>query len=67
MQLISTWGLRDAVHIDGDTSITGYVTAILFRVNDPPTYEVQWMHNGDNKIGWFTDWRLSRSPGVAGR
>jgi hypothetical protein len=60
MQLNSPWALGDPVHIDGDISITGYVTAVLFRLTEPPTCEVQWMHNGGAQTAWFADWRLSK-------
>jgi hypothetical protein len=55
----SDFRLAEQVHIDGDRSINGFVTAVLFREPDPPTYEVQWLHNGDNKVAWFVGWRLT--------
>jgi ribosome modulation factor len=58
-RLEAQWLLGEPVHIDGDTSIKGYVTAIMFRETEASTYEVQWLHNGDNRTAWLVGWRLS--------
>jgi hypothetical protein len=54
----SHFALMDQVHIDGDTSLRGYVTALCWRSEDGPTIEVSWMHNGQAHSAWFQPSRL---------
>ena len=58
MTFQSEWAFRDRVWIDGEGSIVGFVTGILFRETRDPVVEVSWMHNGDAKVAWFEEWRL---------
>lgn len=48
------------VHIDGDTSIKGTVTGIIFYPHGMQI-EVAWFANGDAKSGWFGEARVSRA------
>ena len=60
MKFESKWTFGDRVLIDGDSSIKGTVTALLFR---PSHYlvEVSWFHNGEAKCAFVEEFRLSRS------
>jgi len=54
----------DWVFIDGDPSIKGRVTALLFRPMEAmPTVEVSWMHNGQAANAWIESWRLKGVKG----
>ena len=55
----SPFALMDRVHIDGDTSLRGHVTALCWRSEDGHTVEVSWMHNGISYAAWFQAWRLT--------
>ena len=55
----SPFALMDRVHIDGDTSLRGHVTALCWRSEDDHTVEVSWMHNGVSYAAWFQAWRLT--------
>lgn len=46
------------INIDGDSTATGVITGILIRMSHH-VYEVSWMANGDSKIAWFEDWRIT--------
>jgi hypothetical protein len=48
------------VRIDGD--LIGLITEIIIRGVGGPLfvlYKVEWVHNGANQEGWFTELRLS--------
>jgi hypothetical protein len=55
----SHFALMDQVHIDDDTSLRGYVTALCWRSEEGHTLEVSWMHNGQPHSAWFQPSRLS--------
>jgi hypothetical protein len=46
------------VHIDGDTSLRGHITALCWRSEDGHTVEVSRMYNGISYAAWFQAWRL---------
>lgn len=54
----SEYELNQRVYMDGDDSITGRVTAVLWRVENPQV-EVSWWNGGNLCSGWFSEWRLS--------
>jgi len=55
------FALKDRVWIDGEGSIEGWVTAIQFRSDREPVLEVSYLHNGDSKVAWFEQWRLTKA------
>lgn len=53
----SDFKIGDRVHIDGDSSLTAVVTAVLFR-SSCPQCEVSWI--SDNaRTAWIETWRLT--------
>lgn len=57
------FAIRQRVHVDGDSSITGVVTMIEWRAPDIVRYEVSWLCGGDAKFIIFDEWRLSEIDG----
>jgi hypothetical protein len=52
--------LTGKVHIDGDTSLVGTVTAITFRhPANRPMYEVSWIANGVAQTASIEEYRLT--------
>ena len=39
--------------------LEGLVVGVCFRVQEGLSYEVQWIHNGEVKSGWFIEEALS--------
>jgi hypothetical protein len=67
VEVKSEWSIGDKVHVDKDTSITGLITAILWRSwlgwDDYPKathYEVSWFVNGVPYKMEFEQWRITR-------
>lgn len=50
--------IQDKIYIDADTSITGYVTGIMWAANGIEI-RVAYIHNGDSKSHWIEEWRIS--------
>jgi hypothetical protein len=57
----SRLALRDKVVIDGDESVTGYVTGFLWRDVRGPVVEVSYFHGGAAIEKWIEEWRITRS------
>lgn len=57
----ATYPLYAKLNIDGDKDLTVHVTAIVFRTYREPLYEVSWLANGDNKVAWIEELRLSKA------
>ena len=51
--------LRDRVCIDKDASLIGVITGLIWEVDKEPATQVSFMHNGDSKVVWIQEWRLS--------
>lgn len=62
MKVETQFDIRDRVHIDGDTSMTGVITAFQFRETRLPIYEVSYIHNGGAQAPWVEEWRLTKVP-----
>jgi hypothetical protein len=58
--LESVWGFTDRVCIDGDKSLIGSVTGLLWHNIHSYMVEVSWMHNGASYCAWVHSWRLSK-------
>jgi len=56
----SDYEIGDRVHVDGDSSISAVVTAVLWRTENPQL-EITWWHNGAQQSCWVADWRLSHA------
>lgn len=54
----SPFAIRDKVYIDGDESLVGYVTAVVWR-EEKPVVEVSWVSDCA-KTAWFEIWRLTK-------
>jgi hypothetical protein len=61
----SRYGFKDRVVIDGDASLVGYVTAMLWRDPDGGAIEVSWIHNGTAQSAWIQPYRLTLADGQA--
>lgn len=53
--------LTTKVFIDGDKSLTGTVTAVIFRYG-AVFYEVSYIHNGGSYSPTIEAWRVNRVP-----
>mgnify|MGYP000741791808 CR=1 FL=1 len=62
----SLYAIGDAVHIDGDKSLTGMVVGVAFYANYAPSVQVAWMHNGANHEAWIAAQRLSHTDARPG-
>lgn len=51
----------DRVIIDDDDSLVVRVSAFQYR-NEKSIVEVGYVHNGDAKVAWIEEWRLSAAP-----
>ena len=60
MILHSKFDIGDAVMIDADRSVIGFVVAIRWSRDSCPQYEVSWMHEGRAEYIYFDEWRLSK-------
>jgi hypothetical protein len=60
MNFESKFDIGDAVMIDADKSVIGYVVALRWSREDRPQYEVSWMHEGRAEYVYFDEWRLSK-------
>jgi hypothetical protein len=56
----SEFAFRDAVIIDGDTSI-GVVTGLAWYGEEGGVVRVAWLHNGDARESWLHHWRLTKA------
>ena len=54
------FSIRSKVIIDGDASIVARVVAINFD-GDGVEYKLSWMHGGDERNGWFQEWRIQEA------
>lgn len=57
----SPYNVRDKVHIDGDESIVAYVVGFCWENGESGKVQVSWLHNGDAKLVWLEEWRITRS------
>jgi hypothetical protein len=56
---VSEFAFRDRLIIDGDESLVGVVTGIMFR--EGMVYvELCWMSSGEAKESRIEEWRLSK-------
>ena len=62
MEVKFPFELGAKVHIDGDASIVGTLTAVTFRDAGFMQYEVCWLHNGDAKSAFIDLPRLTVIP-----
>jgi hypothetical protein len=53
----ANFALKSKVIIDGG-DLFGTVTAINFRRESVPLYEVSWTANGEPKVTWIEEYRL---------
>lgn len=60
-QFQSDIGITTKVIIDGDKSIVGTITAVIFR-QAGVSYEVSYIHNGQSYSPYIEAWRVTRAP-----
>jgi hypothetical protein len=58
-QFYSPFCRGEKVWIDGDPSITAWVTAHMWYTRDHHEVQCSWVHNGQNYSAWIDTDRLS--------
>lgn len=59
--LVTKFSPRDRVHIDGCTTLVGFITAVQWRHEEVVHYEVSWVTNGKAECALIEGWRLSEA------
>lgn len=57
------FNIDDVVELVVGRDIVGVVIAYMVRANEHVLYEVQWVHEGDLRQGWFIASELRRHDG----
>lgn len=60
-EFTSEIAITTKVLIDGDKSLTGTVTAVIFRQSSA-SYEISYIHNGSSYSVTIESWRVTRAP-----
>lgn len=59
MMYKAKFGVGTFVRIDLDKSIEAIVVQVAFKSEENVTYEISYWNNGDLKVAWVDEWRLS--------